>query len=31
MGLFLAIIIAPIITTAYLTYRLLRRPGAATA
>ena len=31
MGLFLAIIIAPIITTTYLTYRLLRRPGAATA
>jgi hypothetical protein len=26
-----AIIVAPIITTAYLAYRLLRRPGAATA
>jgi hypothetical protein len=31
MSLFLAIIVAPIITTAYLTYRLLRRPAAATA
>ena len=29
MSLFLAIIVAPIITTAYLTYRLLRRPAAA--
>ena len=31
MTLFLAIVIAPILTTAYLTYRLLRRPAAATA
>ena len=31
MSLFLAIVIAPIITTAYLTYRLLRRPASATA
>ena len=29
MSLFLVIIVAPIITTAYLTYRLLRRPAAA--
>ena len=31
MSLFLAIVVAPILTTAYLTYRLLRRPAAATA
>ena len=31
MSLFLAIIAAPIITTAYLTHRLLRRPAVATA
>ena len=31
MSLFLAIIVAPIITTAYLTYRLIRRPAAAMA
>ena len=29
MSVFLAIIVAPIITTVYLTYRLLRRPAAA--
>jgi hypothetical protein len=29
MTSFLAIIVAPIITTAYLTYRLLRRPASA--
>jgi hypothetical protein len=31
MSLFLAIIVAPIITTAYLTYRLIRHPAAAMA
>jgi hypothetical protein len=31
MSIFLFIIVVPIITTAYLTYRLLRRPVAATA
>ena len=29
MSLFLAIIVAPILTTTYLTYRLIRRPAAA--